>query len=1384
MKSQEIVELLEDGRNPFWAKVDRRHSLRFAAEFAAWPLRQPLPPGEDCLQWRRRQLVRFLVRHLEGSLAELAERRSSYADYLQRLSATDDDLAARQHMLDFLRYLGAKPRQLRRDNRAFARWFGADGVAERFAGVCSELERKLIYLADRLGELTSVLVSRQKRHQLKPFWDQLKLEPAIFGLLTFVGDARVLEAGFRCISRVIAALPGELRMLLDSTTVAYTYRAAFDRRQPLWIQCEAMSLISRLVPAELDTILQRRLVDPPLNDSDDMFFRRRAVVQIARRWPQRPQLLTLLDHAVVDPSAFVRQGVAEVLPQLPNDAIARLSSRLLEDAEPAVRGRALLGLPKLVAQPALQDVVDQWLDHTLTTETPTEVFVLRTALHIVPLIYQELLKTGGAAEKYRERIQTSLTHLHIHHERTDVRRWAAQSRNHLWHLQPRYAAAREMLSKLRELPLSKRRGLTLDEPLDEVDLGRLLSVLAENEFGFDLQRTRRGWRVLRDYRWGFRLWRLLAEWRRPASDKRQNYSHLKGRVYRGLVHVPALAVAEVSQTKIPGEPLHIEDEGGYRPYLPLPDHLLSSLDQGWPNEPLRIYSSEGVLWLTPPSNLFSRLTAKLKLSWRFDKIARLRNWNPASPFAADAYVAEIQKLGFKTHFKTYADEHLQPFPNDPRIGRFFPAVLPLNLPLLWRDAQEYFYSVYQNTLANLLIFVTGIASLFFGSHLWANWQMRRARRQIPLVVGGWGTRGKSGTERLKAAVFNGLGYRIVSKTTGCEAMFLHGHANRPVREMFLFRPYDKATIWEQVFLVRLSARLKTDIFIWECMGLTPRYIRILQRQWMRDDLATICNCYPDHEDIQGPAGIDIPQVMQLFVPPGKVLVTSEENMLPFLTQEARARKTQMHTVNWLQANLITPDILARFPYEEHPYNIALVTKVSEVLGIAADFSLKEQADRVVADLGVLKAYAPAPIRGRTLEFINGCSANERHGTLSNWRRMAMAEHRLDADPSVWTCTVVNNRADRIARSQVFAAILVKDIGADRHFLIGDNLDGFVSYVRDSFDRFAGQIKWEQTDADQVTALQEKLSGLARRWKVPRSNHEVMGRLNAMLEGVGAEPVNGMVDEAIIEATLAEHVDDSQHRRIVSQWRQDEIEQQQFAALAGQIGKPRPGTQQDFTHQLWQWLEARLVIVEDYHATGNQIIDQLAGDTPPGLRNRTMGLQNIKGTGLDFVYRWQAWGYHYDACQDLLSDDEQRVQNAARLLTTSQEFGLLEQEYVAGVIKQASESPHGQTELVQAELRTASSNLLAQLKQVNMTSGTESDGESRWWKPLANWLEALLDAGDAVRRRKTADRIYKDLGNQRISAARAAKELKSLTRRQKGGWLVKQIGLALAARNRT
>ncbi|MEA2094089.1 MAG: hypothetical protein U9P11_05950, partial [Pseudomonadota bacterium] len=423
------------------------------------------------------------------------------------------------------------------------------------------------------------------------------------------------------------------------------------------------------------------------------------------------------------------------------------------------------------------------------------------------------------------------------------------------------------------------------------------------------------------------------------------------------------------------------------------------------------------------------------------------------------------------------------------------------------NEQDYFFSVYENSLQDLGLFLAGMTAWFVGRHLYLSAVIRNTRRSIPLVIGGWGTRGKSGTERIKAALFNALGHSVVSKTSGCEAMFLHAHPGGKLREMFLFRPYDKATIWEQVDVLRISRQLGTHVFLWECMGLTPSYVAILQQQWVKDDLSTITNTYPDHEDLQGPAGINIPEVMTNFIPRDATLITSEEQMAPILRDAAARRNTEFHTIDWLEAGLLTPDLLERFPYAEHPYNIALVLKMGEELGIDADFSIKEMADRVVPDLGVLKASPPASVQGRILEFINGMSANERFGCLGNYERMDFSQQDPYQEPGIWLSSVVNNRADRVARSRVFSSILVNDVSIDRHFLIGTNLDGLLNYIREDWAGFAESLTlWPQTGAAQPLEMLERA---ARRMRIPFCEEHLTGRLLAMLQGLGVNAELGM-----------------------------------------------------------------------------------------------------------------------------------------------------------------------------------------------------------------------------------------------------------------------------------
>ncbi len=236
------------------------------------------------------------------------------------------------------------------------------------------------------------------------------------------------------------------------------------------------------------------------------------------------------------------------------------------------------------------------------------------------------------------------------------------------------------------------------------------------------------------------------------------------------------------------------------------------------------------------------------------------------------------------------------------------------------------------------------------------------------------------------------------------------------------------------------------------------------------------------------------------------------------------------------------------------------------------------------------------------------------------------------------------------------------------------------------------------------------------------------------------------------------------------------EYRQMADKIESVGSSPQSAVDDACRKLLRvWFERKLVVVEDYDATGEQIIERIRRETPPGFLNRLMGLQNIKGTGLDFVYRWQAWQVCHEACEAVLSGDMRRVSVGLDSLLAFQEYGALSETKVRKVLEtlrtnpelRRLEDPH-YIELISTRLETAMQRIR---ESHNADTGSGSGGLLD--RTLA-FLEGFLDLAQSVRRRKRADMIYWDLQNERISVDEAIVELRELNQQQKGGWLAKTV----------
>ncbi|MGD8909781.1 MAG: HEAT repeat domain-containing protein, partial [Chromatiales bacterium] len=1231
MSNGNVRSLLELDYHSRWLAVDRPLIDRLESGFQGWLEKQPRMEGITVTDehLRARLLVEYLSFWITEKLERMESLRADFIEFTQRHSHAATNREKQAHILRYAKRLGANPTQLNRDRKAFTRWFGYDAMAERFERRHRNAELELVVVLGRVGVIAEHYIALFKSaDQSIDSWRQLRLERLLQPLLAYDGDERVRIAAFESLAASVGSLPHTLKeKAVNDRTLSYIYRSALEHRQATWIQCVALSLLQTFSTQSLISALQHRLQNPV--KGDDLFVRRHAMRLLGQQMAESPELEPLLLTLKDDPSPAVRQLIVEAMSHAKKQTVEQLlPPLLLQDEEPRVRAATLLGVCPLVKREDLFECILDQLRASLSTEK--DRFVLRVGLKCMVDIFIDLTQTEKTEQacRWHATLAPILAHLHSSADDLSIRRWSAEAKQQIWLAQTPQARqlATELQRCIKSIPPRRavRLKRSLLKPVDRDTLGRTLSCLAQKDYSLELESGLFGLRLRRGSRVGFRTWRLWHELWRPATDKRQGFSHTTGRVYRGFLHAPSAVMAELAETRVPGEPLFHPSESGYRPYLPLVDEVISALDAGLlRGKPLWLYSAEGVTLLTPPASLLRRLAARIVLTLRFADYAQLRNWREEERMVPTAYVESMRRLGITMRFTAHPDiqcpDH-QPSPAeadvwnaDPAVERFFPELTLLPLPLqdFFLGLQDYFYSVYQNNIKQLALFLAVAVAGMFGRHLYLNSRIRSARESMPLVIGGWGTRGKSGTERLKAALINAKGYSVLSKTTGCEAMFLHAHPNGRLREMMLFRPYDKATIWEQANLLRLGQRLNIDVFLWECMGLTPTYVAILQQQWMHDDLSSITNTYPDHEDLQGPAGYNIPEVMTNFIPRNSVLITTEEQMLPILSSAARTKQTRIRTAGWLQSGLLPPDILQRFPYEEHPDNIALVLELADELGLTADYALKEMADRVVPDLGVLKTLPLASVMGRRLEFTNGMSANERFGCLSNWRRTGFADQDPYTDPGIWLATVVNNRADREPRSQVFASILVEDITADHHFLIGTNLDGLKGYIRNAWELWLKNSPlYDFLNGGKGEPLQ-MLEKIAHRYRLPYREEHIQARLRCLLTDIGQAVHADALDklwidpeglrEKLLASEAANIADDIAifHQGLFDRY----IELKEMASDIEHGPASPKFSEQALKRQLWDWFWGRFTVIEDPHSSGEQIIRQIAKTTPPGLKSR-------------------------------------------------------------------------------------------------------------------------------------------------------------------------------------
>jgi gamma-polyglutamate synthase len=167
----------------------------------------------------------------------------------------------------------------------------------------------------------------------------------------------------------------------------------------------------------------------------------------------------------------------------------------------------------------------------------------------------------------------------------------------------------------------------------------------------------------------------------------------------------------------------------------------------------------------------------------------------------------------------------------------------------------------------------------------------------------------------------------------------------------------------------------------------------------------------------------------------------------------------------------------------------------------------------------------------------------------------------------------------------------------------------------------------------------------------------------------------------------------------------------------------------------------------------------------------MGSQNIKGTGLDFVYRFMSvdrvWGW----LMALDERPEERGQVLSQMLGHI-DFGLFDVQLALEYFERAFADPNNDWTQHKVQGEGVRQHLLK--LEVEKTARLTATRQRSALGSVLGWIEPWIDHMDAISRYGGAVVTMRDLALGKLSQATAVERLRELMGRQKGGWLVKDV----------
>ena len=299
-------------------------------------------------------------------------------------------------------------------------------------------------------------------------------------------------------------------------------------------------------------------------------------------------------------------------------------------------------------------------------------------------------------------------------------------------------------------------------------------------------------------------------------------------------------------------------------------------------------------------------------------------------------------------------------------------------------------------------------------------RLDRSRRAIPLVITVTGTRGKSTVTRMLASALRADGRRVLSKTTGSEAVVELPDGS--VREI---DRRGHPSILEQKQVIHLAAKLRVEVAVIEVMSIHRENHLVESHKIIRPDIVLVTNFRVDHTAAAGSTRADMASVIGLDIPPGaRAFVLQHESLPAFRAAVAGGGGELMEVVSGADGEV---------PNSHSTDRPGFIDNCDLVYAACRSLQLDENAIRIgfssaARDIGSLRAWHyRADGSGPDCVLVSAFAANDPDSTMRIYASVMKVVR-----PAEGCCVgLLSLRHDRGDRTLQWAEAL--EMGALRQF---------------------------------------------------------------------------------------------------------------------------------------------------------------------------------------------------------------------------------------------------------------------------------------------------------------------------------------------------------------